>query len=175
MKLFIGLASSDDIPKKYYDDCSNYLNELLKDNDLVFGAYSKGLMGLSYNIAKENNRKVSAVALKRHKEDTNDLDLDNLSLVSSILKRTNELIQSCDAIIFLPGGIGTINEIFASIDMARSNEINKKIVFYNSNGYYDKLFEFLDRLYTDKFSPDEIKKLYYVSNSAKDTLEYLNK
>ena len=40
MKIFIGCGSSNDIPKYYFDDCRILLSELLKDNDLVYGAYN---------------------------------------------------------------------------------------------------------------------------------------
>ena len=52
MKLFIGCSSTNNIPDKYLKDCSNYLDELLRENDIVFGGCSTGLMGLAYNITK---------------------------------------------------------------------------------------------------------------------------
>ena len=42
-------------------DCENALNYVLKYNDLVFGAYDTGLMGLCYKIAKENNKTIVMV------------------------------------------------------------------------------------------------------------------
>lgn len=175
MKLFIGCGSSDDIPNYYLDECSKLLNILLKDNDLIFGAYSKGIMGLCYNIAHTNNRNITGIALNRHKEDVQDLNCNETILVDTILERTNLLLKSSDAIVFLPGGIGTINEIFASIDLRRSNEIDKKIVFYNVNHYFDNIFEFLDRLYSDNFSPSNIKDLYFVSDNVDEIVDYLNR
>ena len=55
MKLFIGCSSSNDISKRYLNDCEEYLEELFKlDNDLVFGAYNKGLMAIAYKLAKKS-------------------------------------------------------------------------------------------------------------------------
>lgn len=51
MKLFISGSSKDNIPKKYFNNCQTLLEELMKENDLVFGACISGLMGLAYNIA----------------------------------------------------------------------------------------------------------------------------
>lgn len=50
MKLFIGCSSSNNIPTEYFDDCKVLLEELMKENDLVFGACNSGLMGLAYNM-----------------------------------------------------------------------------------------------------------------------------
>ena len=84
------------------------------------------------------------------------------------------MIDLCDAIVFLPGGLGTINEIFSAIDSKRCGEFNKPIVFYNYNHYYDKLFEFLDVLYSEKFSEIEDKKTYYVTDKIDELIKYLN-
>ena len=52
MKVFIGCSSRENIPDKYFNDCEKLLDELFKlNNDLVFGAYNKGLMALSYDKA----------------------------------------------------------------------------------------------------------------------------
>ena len=47
------------------------------------------------------------------------------------------------------------------------------MIIYNACGYFDKLFEFLDVLYGDKFSPLKVKDCYYFSDSAEDTLNYI--
>lgn len=54
MDVFIGCSSSEYISDKYLDDGRIFLEELFSaNNDLVFGVCSKGLMGLSYDIAKK--------------------------------------------------------------------------------------------------------------------------
>ena len=53
MNIFVGCSSSNDFSKKYLYDCNILLEELLKDNDLVFGACNSWLMGLAYDITKK--------------------------------------------------------------------------------------------------------------------------
>ena len=170
MKLFIASSSSEDIDSKYMNDCESYLNKLLKDNDLMFGSYDKGIMGLCSKIAKENNRFILGCGTGDYTSENYDMNL----LVNSITDRTSYLIKNSDAIIILPGGIGTINELFVAIDLKRSGEISVPIVIYNSNHYYDELFVFLDKLYNEKFSPSSVKDVYHVSDSYEDTIKYLN-
>ena len=50
MRIFIWASSSDTIPEKYKIDCENLIKFVLKDNDLVFWAYDKGLMWIAYNV-----------------------------------------------------------------------------------------------------------------------------
>ena len=68
MKLFIGCSSSNDIPTEYFEDCKIFLEELMKENDLVFGACTTGLMGLAYNTALNNNREVTGICPEVYKE-----------------------------------------------------------------------------------------------------------
>ena len=52
--------------------------------------------------------------------------------------------------------------------MKRSGEIDKPIIIYNINHYYDKLLDFLEVLYNEKFTTSEVKKLYQVSYDLED-------
>ena len=85
MKLFIGCSSSNNIPDKYLKDCSNYLEELLRENDIVFGGCSTGLMGLAYNITKEYNNKVIGISPTIFKSDLDILDCDRKNYHSALL------------------------------------------------------------------------------------------
>lgn len=174
MKLFVGCSSSNDIPLKYIDDCKNYLTKLLKDNDLVFGAYNSGIMKISYDIAKKMNRKVIGISPVYFKEDLLQLDCDVEILTDSISQRTDKVMEESDAIIFLPGGIGTTYELLSAIESKRSNEFDKPIIIYNSNNFFDKLIEYLEKTYEEKFSSLKIKDCYYIAKSADDTINYLS-
>lgn len=176
MRLFIGSSSYDEIPKEYKIDCKTYIDRLFEDdNSLVFGACDRGLMGVSYTSAKEHNRKILAISPKFYIDDLNKLDGVEKKITETVHDRNEKLIENADAIIFIPGGIGTVYEIFAAIETKRGGEFDKPIVIYNSCGFYDTLIEFLNKLHEEKFISSEVKKMYYVSNSAEDTLEYISK
>ena len=176
MKLLIGCSSRDDIPKKYSEDCEKYLEELFKsNNDLVFGAYNKGLMNISYQQALKHNRQVIGISPEIFKNDFKNLNCHKEIITKSITERTEKLIEESDALIFLPGGIGTIYELFTTIESKRSGEFNKPIIIYNSCDYFDKLLLFLEDMYNQNFTSISVKECYYISKNAKDTLEYLDK
>ena len=175
MKLFIGCSSSNDIPEQYFINCINYLEELFKlDNDLVFGAYNKGLMSTSYNLAQKYNRKIIGITPKIFEDALKDLDCTETIITNTINDRTTALIKESDALIFLPGGIGTIYELLSAIESKRSGEFNKPIIIYNCNNFFDKLLSFLDNIYLEKFTLSKVKECYYVSNNITDTINYLD-
>lgn len=174
MKLFIGCASSKDIPQKYFKDCENYLNKLFKeDNDLIFGAYNKGIMGLSYDKARENKRHITGICPEVYKNDLKKLQLNTEGLTDTISERTMELINKSDAIIFLPGGVGTMQELFTAIECKRSKEFDKPIIIYNSNNYFKEVISTLEKIYNEDFTKREVSECYHISNSIDDTLSYL--
>lgn len=174
MKLFIGCSSSNDIPTEYFNDCKVLLEELMKENDLVFGACNSGLMGLAYNTTLKANGNITGICPEAYKDDFKTLKCDTEITTKSVSERTDSVILSSDALIFLPGGIGTIYELFTAIESKRCHEFNKPIVIYNSNGYFDKLLEFMDKVYSEKFSSFKDKRNYIVTDSISLILYYIN-
>lgn len=130
MKLFIGCSSSNDIPTEYFNDCKVLLEELMKENDLVFGACNSGLMGLAYNTTLKANGNITGVCPEAYKDDFKTLKCDTEITTKSVSERTDSVISSSDALIFLPGGIGTIYELFTVIESKRCHEFNKPIVIF---------------------------------------------
>ncbi len=174
MNLFIASASSKEIDKKYFIECEKYLDRLFSEkNNLVFGACPEGLMGLSYRMAKKYDRKVIGIAPPAYDVDFDYLECDIETRANSVSKRNSGLINSSEAIIYLPGGVGTVYEFFAAIESKKAREFDKPLVVFNCFGYYDKMLDFLEYIYNEKFTAEEIRNLYYVSNSADDTLSYL--
>lgn len=173
MKIFVGCSSRNNIPKKYFEDCEQFLNSLLKDNDLVFGAFYGGLMGLSHDIALKNGNGVIGICPENYKHDFSNLKCTEEILANSINDRTNKVIDTSDAIVFLPGGIGTIYELYVALECKRNHEFDKPIVIYNSNGFFDKLLEFMDVIYNEEFAYLKDKNLYLVSTDVYEIINYI--
>lgn len=174
MKLFIGCSSSDEIPQEYFEDCKLLLEELMIQNDLVFGACNSGLMGLAYDTTLKANGSITGICPEAYKDDFKELKCNAEITTKSVSERTESVISSSDALIFLPGGIGTIYELFTAIESKRCHEFDKPIVIFNSNGYFDKLLQFMDKVYSEKFSNFKDKRNYLVTDSIPVILEYVN-
>lgn len=174
MKIFIGCSSREEIPNKYFNDCNKLIEELFKDNnDLVFGAYNKGIMSMCYRIAKKYNRKVIGITPKIFVSALDELDCDLEIVTNNISRRTEGLIEESNVLLFLPGGIGTIYELFTVIESKRSGEFNKPIIIYNSNNFFNKLLEFIEKLYNEDFTDIKVKECYLVMDNPSDIINYL--
>lgn len=175
MKLFIGCSSRNEIPQNYLEDCENLLEIIFKENnDLVFGACNNGIMGLSYKKATKYNRETIGICPVAYKEDLLELNCTTEILTNTISERTDKAIELSDAIIFLPGGVGTAYELLSAIEYKRSGEFNKPIIIYNSNNFFDEILEFLEKIYREQFGVISIKDCYYISDNIEDTIKYLN-
>jgi len=174
MKIFIGCSSSSDIPKNYLEDSKKCLETLFKnDCDLVFGACNNGIMGIAYNSALNNDREIIGICPELYKDDFLELKCTTEVLTNSISERTDKIIEEADILLFLPGGIGTIYELLTTIESKRSHEFDKPIIIYNSNNYFEKLLDFLEKIYTEKFTSSKVKSTYHVFDSSDDLIAYL--
>ena len=174
MKLFIGASSNEALPKKYVDDCTYLIEILLKDNDLVFGAYNKGLMGVCYNAAKKNNKTVVGISSEFYKESFDDLECDVEEITTTMLDSTLKIYKNSDVLLFLPGSFGCLYEIFTANYSKICNEIDKPIIIYNSCGYYDKLLEFIKELSDNQLIKDHEKDKFVVFNTRDEVINYIN-
>jgi predicted Rossmann-fold nucleotide-binding protein len=73
-----------------------------------------------------------------------------------------------DIIIALPGGIGTLDEVFTVAAAHTIGYHSKKVVLYNMKGFWNKLIETLDKLETDGFIRGNWHDYIFVADSLED-------
>ena len=173
MKIFIGCSKSEKIPKKYFEDSQKLFEEILKDNDMVFRAKNEGIMGLAYRTAKKYNRKITAMTSTFYEDELKKLSCDEAILTDTMLESTLKIYEACDVVIFLPGGYGTVYELFTAIQSYLGGEIKQKIILYNCAGYYDKLISFLESAYKDGFILEEDYDSLVILNSVSEVVDYI--
>lgn len=126
---------------------------------LVYGGSSQGLMGLLATSVIDHGGKVTGIipTFLIEKEIPPD-NLDNLIVTETIQERKLLLQKLSDAFIVMPGGLGTLEEIFDTWNAINMGILNKPIGFLNVDGYYDGLFSFIDNCTARGFIlPDQMK------------------
>lgn len=175
MKLFIGCSSSNELDNSYINECTLFLDEVLKENDLVYGAYNNGIMKIAFDSAKKYNNSIYAVATDKYDKELETIDADYKISVPTTYNRSEELVRLSDMIIILPGGIGTVTELISAIEAMRNMDFNKPVLIYNVNGFYDDFLNFLDKIYQEKFSSSEGRIFYHIVNDLDSALKYVKK
>lgn len=144
MKIFISCSSSDEISVKYKAVTKFLVEELSKDNDLVFGCANRGLMGICYREFLKNNRKIIGVCYEMYKDNLKELKLDETYLVKSLAESNDILTEKSDIILFLPGAFGTLTEFMHILESKRTGLHNKDLIIFNISGFYDGILDTLD-------------------------------
>ncbi|WP_348798198.1 TIGR00730 family Rossman fold protein [Flavobacterium adhaerens] len=169
--VFCGSSSGTD---KIYTEQATLLGQTLaKQNiDVVYGGSNVGLMGAVADGALNEGGKVIGVLpnFLRAKEIAHQ-GLTELILVESMHERKTKMNDLCDGVIALPGGFGTLDELFEMLTWAQLGLHKKPIAVLNVNGFYDSLFE-LTKTMTDKGLLKNVnREMLLVSDTIEDLLE----
>lgn len=115
--------------------------------DLVYGGGKVGLMGAIADSFLESGGKVYGVIPEHLKEkEIAHPDLTELKVVSDMHERKAAMAQMADAFVALPGGAGTLEEIFEAWTWAQLGHHSKPCAFYNINGFYNPLIEMISKM-----------------------------
>ena len=124
---------------------------------LVYGGGGSGLMGLACLGAHENGAKVTGIYPKfMNEREPLSQDLDEAIIVDDMFERKKIMIAKADAFIVLPGGVGTLDEIFEVITLKTLGRINHPIIFINQNGYWNTFNPLLQQLVDHNFAKADV-------------------
>jgi hypothetical protein len=123
-----------------------------KDILLVYGAGSVGLMGIMADAALEAGGKVCGVIphFLRNWEVCHE-GLTELILTDSMYVRKVEMLKRSEATIALPGGFGTLDEVFEVITLVQLQQAFQPIGLLNVNGFYDPLMAHVEKMLNEGF------------------------
>lgn len=130
-----------------------------KDIQLVYGAGNIGLMGVMADTMLSMGGKVIGIIPKLLVEkEVVHSNLTELIIVESMHKRKALMIEKSDAFIVLPGGFGTLDEMFEALTWKQLNIIQKPLGVLNVNSYFDLLISFIETAVNEKFIRSEHKE-----------------
>ena len=113
---------------------------------LVYGGAQIGLMGAVANAALASGGEVIGVIPEALMlDEVVHSGLSRLELVHSMHERKARMLDLADAVVAMPGGLGTLEELFEALTWAQLRIHAKPIGMLNVNGYFDALLSFLDQ------------------------------
>jgi uncharacterized protein (TIGR00730 family) len=89
--------------------------------------------------------------------------------------RKAEMRKRSQAFIILPGGFGTLEELFETITLKQLKYIQKPIVLLNVHHYFDELISFIDKAVELRFISDKDRQLIFITESCEEALNYIEK
>ncbi|HPV57420.1 MAG TPA: TIGR00730 family Rossman fold protein, partial [Tenuifilaceae bacterium] len=138
MKVCVYCASSNKVDEKYFKATEILAKNLAKNGiTSVYGGGSNGLMGCLADTALHEGGKV--IGILPHfmdKVEWGHKNLTELILVKDMHERKRLLIEGVDAVVALPGGCGTLEELMEVITLKRLGKFTKPIIILNTDGFY---------------------------------------
>ena len=169
-------ASSCNYLDETYYEAAKELGTLLAgaDMDLVYGGSCLGLMWACAQKVKENGGRITGVMPEKlHEMDVFSDYCDEFFLTPCMRSRKAKMDELSDALIALPGGFGTLEELSEMIVQKQLGYNQKAIVILNTNGFYDKLLDFFEEIINQKFANKKAQNLYFVANTPQEAINYL--
>lgn len=154
-------ASSTKIDEAYFE-AAKQLGELLAEKNIriINGAGCQGLMAAVSDSALEAGGKVTGVIPHFMVEQGwNHTGLTQTIETETMHERKNLMAEMSDAVITLPGGCGTLEELLEIITWKQLGLYLKPIVILNINGYFNSLIEMLEKAIEQNFMRPEHEKL----------------
>ncbi len=171
-RICVYCASSSKIDESYFDAAEKLAIQLVShDVTVVYGGGAAGLMGCIADTAIEHGGHVVGVIPKfmtevewQHKE------LEEIHVVADMHERKKMLLEGTDAVIALPGGSGTFEELLEAISLKRLGLYTKPIIIMNINNYYAPLIELLEKSIRENFMSESHRKMLTVVSDPYDIM-----
>lgn len=141
---------------------------------LIYGAGNRGLMGSVATAACECGGHVTGVNITRFSNPKYIMQVDENIVTETIQDRKMRMLELCDAMVVLPGGIGTLDEMFEVLSMLQLGLTDKPLGILNVNGFYDPLLLFINQLQQSGFFHEKYAKILIVRDTVEELLKALD-
>ncbi|MBV6654853.1 MAG: TIGR00730 family Rossman fold protein [Mameliella sp.] len=141
---------------------------------LVYGAGKVGLMGeVAEGALQAGGEVIGVIPFFLRKAEVCHEGLSHLYVVDSMHERKIKMAQLSDTVIVLPGGYGTLDEVFEMLTLAQLGQGAHPICFLNLNGYFDLLLQQLDRMEQEGFLKPIHRQLSLTASSLPEMFQKL--
>lgn len=141
---------------------------------LVYGGGHVGLMGAVADAALQAGGEVIGIIpnhIKAHEKQHKGLT--ELHVVDNMHIRKSMMFEKSDAFVALPGGFGTLEELFEVLTWKQIGLHTKPILIYNSDGFWDTMLKMVDELITKNFAPANNQHIFRVVKTPQEMMKAL--
>jgi len=172
MRICVFCASSAKVDEKYFS-ATKQLAELLVGwgASIVYGGGSVGLMGCLADTAMANGGEVIGILPRfMDKVEWGHKNISQMILVRDMRERKKLLIKNVDAVIALPGGCGTLEELMEVFTLKRLGKFTKPIIVLNTDGFYTHLEMLIEKMIEEHFLRHEHRDIWRLVNTPEEVI-----
>lgn len=171
-KVAVFCGSSIGFNEIYRNEAIKLGNHFIEKNiGLVYGGGKIGMMGILADTILEKNGEVIGVipGLLRH-EEVAHTKITQMIVTKTMSKRKMKISKLVDGYIALPGGFGTLDEIFEALTLGQLGIETKPVGILNTNGFFNHLIKQLDVMVTEGYLKQSNKEMLIISESVPDLI-----
>jgi uncharacterized protein (TIGR00730 family) len=175
MNICVFCSSSNAVSNNYFKQADT-LGQLIgsKGHTLIYGGANVGLMEKIAIAVKNSGGKITGIIPQKiHDNELSSSYPDELIVTHTMDERKRLMRNKAEAFIALPGGFGTLEEILEVITLKQLDYHQHPIVFVNTDGFFNALFQQFEISYSEKFAKENYRELYTVSNTPEEAMSYI--
>ncbi len=164
--------------KQIYIDQAIELARYFVKNDITMinGGGSIGLMGIMTDeIIALGGKSIGVIPLHLKDLEVAHSDMDEMIVTHDMAGRMKVIVEMADAFVSLPGGFGTLDELFEVLTLSQLNIHNKPVGLLNINGFFDPLLVMLDKMRAEGYLSEFSSDLLLVDNEVEGLCEKMKK
>lgn len=169
-------CASSSLAGKDYKKAADTLAGLLVENDILvqYGGGGAGLMGqLADSILARNGKIKGIIPQFMVDEGWVHPKVEDMVVVNNMAERKNLIMTDTDGIISMPGGIGTLEELTEVITLKQLGLIDIPIVILNTNGFYNDLCSFFEKMGSENLMRKEHNELWQKASTPEEAVHFL--
>jgi uncharacterized protein (TIGR00730 family) len=153
MRICVYCASSAKIDETYFEATERLAKILVNSGvQVIYGGGGHGLMGKLADTVLAHGGQIKGIMPQFMNEvEWAHKKVTDFEFTNTMHERKAKFLENIDALIALPGGTGTLEELLEAITLKRLGQFTKPIIILNTNGYYDPLIQMLERCVEEKF------------------------
>jgi len=156
---------------KVYAEVANAVADFFIANNIsmINGGGSIGLMGIMADrIIKKGGKSTGVIPLHLKDLEVAHKGMDEMIVTHDMAGRMKVIIDLSDGFITLPGGFGTLDELFEVLTLSQLNIHNKPVGILNINGFFDPLLQMLDTMYKEGYISEFSMSLLLVDDDIEN-------
>ncbi len=157
-------GAQDAVPDHHLELGTQLGREIARaEKTLVYGGGDCGVMGAVANATMEEDGFVTGVFPRSLRNIENEhTSLSEIIIVDTMHERKQIMYQRSDVFVILPGGFGTMDEMFEILTWKQLRLHDKPVIIFNHDGYWDHLIALMDNIITNGFARPQTRELYEV-------------
>ncbi len=172
MKICVYCSSSARIDQSYFEATKKLAKHFVDNNvEVVFGGGAVGLMGQLADTVLEHGGKIKGIMPKFMDElEWGHPGVTDFEYTDTMHERKAKLLAGVDALVTLPGGSGTLDELLEAITLKRLGRFTKPIIILNTNNYYAPLKQMLESCVSENFMHEKHLEIWKFVDQPEDII-----